>query len=372
MNVDNAAKQNNHISNDLTQDSCKVFEYASKLPNGGLFFKHDPDVNLFAIIAIHSTAMGPALGGCRLVNYPNIELAVEDAVRLARGMSYKAAITGIPTGGGKAVLIKPEKIDNPEKYFESFAKFVNTLGGKYITAMDSGTSLKEMDIIAKHSKYVASLTVDNGFSHGDPSPYTAAGVIEGMKAAIKFQLNKEDFKDLSVAIQGAGHVGKIIAEDLYKLGAKLIVSDINPEATDYCKNKLNAKIVDPSEIHKVPSDIFSPCALGASINDTTINELNTKIIAGSANNQLKAHYHGEMLLKKGILYATDYVINSGGLIFAESLYSNHDQDKVMEKIKNINTSLLNIFEKSKKLNLPTNIIANQVAEEILRNNGDNI
>ena len=160
------------------------------------FFRHSCsplliwEVNLFAIIAIHSTALGPALGGCRLLSYSNIDSAVEDAVRLAKGMSYKAAITGVPTGGGKAVLIKPDNIENPEKYFESFAKFINTLGGKYITAMDSGTSLTEMDIIAQHTPYVASLTTDNNYSHGDPSPFTAEGVLEGIKAAVQFKLNK--------------------------------------------------------------------------------------------------------------------------------------------------------------------------------------
>tara|TARA_R110000868_G_scaffold38572_3_gene134740 strand:- start:6461 stop:7579 length:1119 start_codon:yes stop_codon:yes gene_type:complete len=372
MNANNIAKKNNQIQNDLMQDNCKIFEHAAQLPNGGLFFKHDPEVNLFAIIAIHSTALGPALGGCRLLSYPNINSAAVDAIRLARGMSYKAAITGISTGGGKAVLIKPNKIENPEKYFKSFAKFVNTLGGKYITAMDSGTSLKEMDIIAKYTPYVASLTTDDELSHGDPSPFTAVGVFEGIKAAVKFQLNKDSLKDLTIAMQGVGHVGKPLAQELYKAGAKLIVADIDSDATDYCKQKFNAQVVSSQDIHKAKCDIFAPCALGSSINDVTIDELNTKIIAGSANNQLQHHSHGEILHKKGILYATDYVINSGGLIFAESLYLNNNKEKVFNKIKNINTSLINIFEQSHKLNLPTNIIANQIAEAKLRENGDNI
>lgn len=372
MNANNIAQKNNNSESNFINQSSKVFEYASKLPNGGLFFKHDPEVNLFAIIAIHSTALGSALGGCRLINYSNIDLAIEDAVRLAKGMSYKAAITGIPTGGGKAVLIKPDHIENKQKYFESFAKFVNTLGGKYITAMDSGTSLEEMDIIAKHTPYVASLTTDNDFSHGDPSPYTAFGVLEGIKAAVKFKFNKESLKDLTIAMQGVGHVGRPLAAELHKEGAKLIVADTNKEATDYCAQKFGAKVVGTDEIYKVECDIFSPCALGASVNNDTIKELNTKIIAGSANNQLKHSENGEMLHNKGIIYAPDYVINSGGLIFAESLYNKNNNKEVFNKIKNIKTSLINIFEESQKQNLPTNLIANQIAENILRSNGDNI
>jgi len=372
MSANNIATTNNNLDNIFTHQSCKVFEYASQLKNGGLFFKHDPEVNLFAIIAIHSTALGPALGGCRLINYPNVDAAVEDAVRLARGMSYKAAITGMPLGGGKAVLIKPDKIEDKEKYFKAFAEFVNTLGGKYITAMDSGTSLEEMDIIAKYTPYVASLTVENDMSHGDPSPYTAFGVLEGIHAAAEFKLKKNNLKDLTIAIQGLGHVGHPLATELHKLGAKLIVADTNKEATDYCAQKFNAEVVAPDEIHKVECDIFAPCALGAIINDETIKELNCRIIAGSANNQLKKSIHGEMLHKNGILYATDYVINSGGLIFAESLYNKNNNAEVFNKIKNIKSSLLNIFAESNKQNLPTNLIANQIAEKKLRDHGDKI
>lgn len=345
----------NNISN--------ILDAAKSVPNGGLHIKHDPETGLIAIIAIHSTALGPALGGCRFIEYSTIEEAITDALRLARGMSYKAAITGVPTGGGKAVIMKPKNIDDLEKFFGKFGQFVEQLGGKYITAMDSGTSLKEMDIIAKHTKHVASLTAENTLSHGDPSPYTAYGVLRGIQAAMLYKHKRNSLKDVKVAIQGVGHVGIDLAARLSKHGAKLYVADVNQEALQHCKDEFDAEIIDPDKIHAVECDVYSPCAYGAVINDKTINEIKAPIIAGSANNQLAKKEHSKTLHEKGILYAPDYVINAGGLIFAHALYANLGEHQAFERVENIYHSLLDIFEQSLQKDMPTDDISDHLAKQ---------
>lgn len=340
-----------------------IFKAAESLPNGGLHFKHDPETGLKAIIAIHSTALGPALGGCRFIEYKSTEDAIIDAMRLARGMSYKAAIAGVPTGGGKAVIIKPKEIKNREAFFGKFGQFVEQLGGKYITAMDSGTSLPDMDIIAKHTKYVASLTSENTLSHGDPSPFTAYGILRGIQAAVLHKFNKNSLQNLKVAVQGVGHVGLDLVGRLSKHGAKVFVSDVNEHALNHCKNEFNATIVAPDEIYAVDCDIFSPCALGSVINDNTIPQIKAPIIAGCANNQLAKKEHSKILHEKGILYAPDYVINSGGLIFAHALYANLGEHQAFEQVENIYHSLLDIFKQSEKNNMPTDDISDHIAKQ---------
>lgn len=340
---------------------ANTFDLAENLPNGGLHIQHDPETGLKAIIAIHSTALGPALGGCRFIEYNSIEDAMHDAIKLARGMSYKAAISGVPTGGGKAVIMKPKNIQDREAFFGKFGQFVEQLGGKYITAMDSGTSLAEMDIIAKHTKHVASLTAENTMSHGDPSPYTAYGVLRGIQAAVEYKMQKNSLKDLKVAILGVGHVGLDLVARLHKHGAKLYIADINQQALQHCANEFHAEIVSVDKIHSIECDVFSPCALGGIINDKTINEIKAPIIAGSANNQLATKEHGEQLYKKGILYAPDYVINAGGLVFAHALYANLGEHQAFNSIENIYHSLLNIFEQSHQNTMPTNEISDYIA-----------
>lgn len=344
-----------------------VFNYAKLVPAGGLHFKNDPDTGLKAIIAIHSTALGPSLGGCRCLSYNDEEEAIFDAIRLATGMSYKAALANVATGGGKAVLIKPEVIPNHEKYFASFGKFVEQLGGKYITAIDSGTSIKDMDIIAQYTSHIASLTTRQN-SHiisGDPAPYTAFGVYKGLKAAVKFKLGKENIQGLTIAIQGVGNVGYLLAELLHKDGAKLIVADTNEDNTTICQQKFQAKIVSVNEILFQECDVLSPCALGGILHKDNIMQIKAKIIAGAANNQLLESNDGKLLLQQGILYTPDYLINAGGLIFAHSLYTQDKRDKVIKKIEHIYTSSLEIFNESKKNNLPTNIIADNLAKQKL-------
>lgn len=336
-------------------------DYALSHGFGDLHFKVDSDTGMKAIIAIHSTKLGPALGGCRFIEYPNTQTAVQDAMRLARGMSYKAALVNLPLGGGKSVIIKPHGEYDRTAYLHRFGQFINELGGRYITALDSGTELSDMDIIAEHTPYVASLSSHNG----DPSPYTAKGVVRGIQAAVSFKLGKNDLNGLHIAIQGLGHVGYLIAQHLHDLGVRLTVADISTHLVDRAVRELGATAVPTETIHKVPCDVFSPCALGAIINDITLQQLQTTIIAGAANNQLAHTYHGQKLHDKGILYATDYVINAGGLIFAASKYLHTPAHRVTQQIDGIGTTLTEIFTRSAQDNRPVSAIADTMAQEIL-------
>jgi len=355
MSVDNITNNNQAMVED------DFLEYAMAHDFGDIHFKVDPETGMKAMIAIHSTKLGPALGGCRFIEYPSTEAAIKDAMRLARGMSYKAASVNLPLGGGKSVIIKPKGAFNRAGYMHKFGAFVNELNGRYITALDSGTLLSDMDIIAEHTDYVASLSKYNG----DPSPSTAKGVLRGIQAAVAFKLGKDSLKGIHVAIQGLGHVGYLLAKHLHELGATLTVADISPAAVDMAINEFGAKAVSTEVIHKVPCDVFAPCALGAIINDISIPQLQTTIIAGAANNQLAHTIHGKKLHEKGILFAADYVINAGGLVFAASKYLHTSEDKVNEQINGIYTSLTEIFTRSAKDNLPASEIADTLAKEKL-------
>lgn len=347
--------------NDILINQENFIEYGIQRGFGDIHIKMCPQTGLQSIIAIHSTKLGPALGGCRLIEYSSPFAALYDAMRLARGMSHKAAVVGLPLGGGKGVIIKPPKAFDRKKYFEVFGQFVESLGGRYITAIDSGTTLADMDIIHTQTRHIASLSKENA----EPSLYTSEGVLKGIQAAVYHKLGKSNLTDLHVAIQGIGKVGYGLAKFLHKLGVKLTVSDINQSLCDQAEQELGASVVDNQEIHKVACDVFSPCALGGVINDTTIKELNTSIIAGAANNQLARSYHGHLLHEKGILYAPDYIINAGGLIFASSFYFKNDASVVQSQINNIYDSMLNIFERSQKDNTPCSVIADKIAEEKL-------
>ena len=341
--------------------SDDFLEYALKHGFGDLHFKVDPQTGMKAIIAIHNTKLGPALGGCRFIEYPNTAAAIDDAMRLARGMSFKSALANLPLGGGKSVIIKPALAYDRSAYMHRFGQFVEELGGRYITALDSGTQLSDMDMIAEHTTYVASLSSYNG----DPSPSTAKGVLRGIQAAVSFKLGRENMNGLHIAIQGLGHVGYDVARHLHDLGARLTVADINPFMVEQAVREFGANSVSTADIHKVPCDVFSPNALGAIINDTSILQLQTTIIAGAANNQLAHTYHGQRLHDQGILYAPDYVINAGGVIFAASKYFNtpiHVTDKQIDGIQSV---LLAIFERSRMENRPTSEIADTMAQEKL-------
>ncbi|HAF87144.1 MAG TPA: amino acid dehydrogenase [Legionellales bacterium] len=342
----------------LATNSPDILDYALSHGFGNLHLKVDKQTGMQAIIAIHNTHRGPALGGCRFIEYANCTAAMLDAMRLARGMSYKAALANLPLGGGKAVIIKPSQEFDRKAYFSCFGRFVHQLNGQYITALDSGTELTDMDVIHQHTPFVASLTRYNG----DPAPFTAQGVFVGIKAAIAYKLQRRSLKGLHVAIQGLGHVGLLVARFLHQEGAILTVADIDTLKEKQVADELGATLVATDEIHKVPCEVFSPCALGAVLNDDTLKELQTSIIAGAANNQLAHSYHGQILHDNNILYAPDYVINAGGLIFAASKYLNIPAAEVTQKIEYIGQALTDIFKHSQQQNLPTNLIADNLAQ----------
>ena len=341
---------------------ANFFDYAASHDFGEIHIKIDPKTGMRAIVAVHSTKLGPALGGCRFIEYPNTDTALYDAMRLARGMSYKAASVGLPLGGGKAVIIKPQADYDHTGYFEAFGQFVDSLGGRYITAMDSGTELADMDIIRENTPYVATCSK----LQGDPSPSTVQGVLYGIQAAAEFKWQNPSLKNLHIAIQGLGHVGYGLAEKLHAMGVKLTVADVNPAACERAANTLQAKVVSTDEIHTLDCDIFAPCALGGILNDESIKALKAPVIAGGANNQLAHSYHGQVLHDLGILYAPDYVINAGGLIFAADNYLDSLGKPLDKQLAQINTSLTEIFERSARENKPTSTIADTIAQEKLK------
>jgi leucine dehydrogenase len=341
-----------------------VFEYANELQYGELHLCHDPRTQLRAIVAIHNLNRGPAIGGCRFIPYPDSDAAIRDAMRLARGMTYKAAISNLPHGGGKAVIVRPAELtpDTRRPLFERFARFIDSLGGRYITCEDSGTGVEDMNVIKTETDHVLGYDPESG-SSGDPSPLTALGVRRGIEAAVKFRYARDDMEGLRVAIQGVGHVGYYLAGELDELGAELIVTDIDAEAMNRCAEEFGAETVDPESIYDVECDILAPCALGAVINDATIPRLTCDIVAGASNNQLAEARHGAALKERGILYAPDYALNAGGLINVAQEYAGYDADEVREKVYAIYDTLLEIFERADARDQATNVVADRLAEE---------
>lgn len=338
--------------------------YAEFLNFGDVHIKFDHATGLRAIIAIHNLKRGPAIGGCRLIPYTTTDDALEDALRLAYMMSYKAAINNLPHGGAKAVLMLPKVIKNREAYLEAFGRFVNELGGRYITAVDSGTSPKDMDIIARQTKFVT-CTTGSGNS-GDPSPQTAFGVFRAIEAAVKFKLNKDNLNGVHVAIQGVGNVGYYLAKELHARGAQLTVCDVNRTNLQRVVDEFGVQVCEPEAIYDIDADVFSPCALGAVLNLEHIKRLKIGIVAGSANNQLAHHQHGVALHERGILYAPDFLINAGGLIHVAVIYDHATAQQAREQISKIYDTLMIIFAKAKQENRPTNEIAEAMALERLR------
>lgn len=342
--------------------SDELLNYAKKLGFGELFFKIDQTNQLCAIVAIHSTHLGPALGGCRFIEYKSIELAIHDALRLAQGMSYKAALAHLPLGGGKTVLMRPKEISDRSAYFRSVGRFVNEFKGRYIIAMDSGVIIEDMDAIALETPYV----VTTSKHKGNPAPYTALGVLYGIEAAVKFKLHRDHLEGIHVAIQGMGHVGFALANALLKKGARLTICDNNIELIKPYAKDLQATIVDPEEIYAVKCDVFSPCALGGVLNDKSIAQLNTEIVAGAANNQLAEPCYAEILHKKRILYAPDYVINAGGLIYAYAEYRNRlNREHVVQHISTIYSTLFEIFKCADREDKPPSMVADSLSESQL-------
>lgn len=342
-----------------------ILEYAADMNCQELHMVVDKSTDLKAIIAIHSTLMGPALGGCRCIEYPGTLDAVIDAIRLAQGMTYKAAIANLPLGGGKMVLLKPKNIQDRIAYFRSVGRFVNTLNGRYITAVDSGTSVEDMDIIATETLFVTS-TTESDFSVSDPSVMTANGIVRGIEAALQFKFGNSSLKGIHVAIQGLGHAGYNLAKRLYAAGAKLTVYDVKEELVERGVNEFNAKRVSNLEaLLALESDVFAPCALGAVLDDHSISLLKAPIVAGSANNQLAEPRHGQTLQDRGILYVPDYVINAGGLIYVAAEYHQISERESLEKINGLYDTLIEIFKRSEKEKKTPDEIADTIAKERL-------
>lgn len=328
----------------------KIFEIMETKDYENVILCHDKTSGLKAIIAIHDTTLGPALGGCRMWTYDSEEDAINDALRLARGMTYKNAAAGLNLGGGKAVIIGNPRTDKSEALFRSFGRYVESLKGRYITAEDVGTNVKDMEYIRYETKYVAGLPETSG----DPSPFTAYGVYRGMQAAAEEIFGTSDLRGKVVAIQGVGNVGYNLAKHLYEEGARLIVTDIFEDNVKRAVEEFKAEYVKPDEIYGVGCDIFAPCALGAIINDETIPQLKCKIVAGSANNQLKEERHGDILQQKGILYVPDYIINSGGVInVADELNpSGYNRERAMRKVSMIYDTVKKSLKRLKRKMFP--------------------
>lgn len=340
----------------------EIMTYMEEYDYEQLVFCQDKSSGLKGIIAIHDTTLGPALGGTRMWTYNNESDAIEDALRLAKGMTYKNAAAGLNLGGGKAVIIgDPRKDKNPEM-FRAFGRYIQSLSGRYITAEDVGTEVQDMDLIHMETDYVTGISPEFG-SSGDPSPKTAYGIYKGMKAAAKEAFGSDSLEGKKVSVQGVGHVAYTLCEYLHKEGAELIVTDINKEAVNRAVEAFGAKAVDPNDIYAVDCDIYAPCALGATINDDTLKVLQAKVIAGSANNQLQTPKHGEILHQKGIVYAPDYVINSGGVINVADELIGYNESRALKKVDGIYDILLNVFDISKRENIPTSVAADRMAEK---------
>lgn len=349
--------------NFFTDKMPSHLSFFQQLKFGELHIKQDESSGLLAIIAIHSTTLGPALGGCRFLPYSSLEAAIIDAMRLAHSMSYKAAISDLPFGGGKAVIVK-NPTSNRLSVLQAFGKFVQELGGIYITAEDSGTSVADMDVIRTITPYVTGHS-HQLFYYKDPSPLTALGIRRGIEAAVEHRLKRPDLDKIHVAIQGLGHVGYHLAQELHTQGARLTVSDINPKAIERCQDEFKAATVPVEKIHQVDCEVFSPCALSNAINAKNIHEIKAPIIAGSANNQLESPALAEELKKRKILYAPDYVINAGGLIYVSAQYTHKNEHVAHDKIKNIYLTLKNIFTIADKEELSTLTVAQRLAEQRL-------
>ncbi|KZK93060.1 MULTISPECIES: Glu/Leu/Phe/Val dehydrogenase dimerization domain-containing protein [unclassified Pseudovibrio] len=325
-----------------------------------IVFATDNETGLKAIIAVHNTNRGPGLGGCRMWNYASANEALTDVLRLSKGMTYKNALADLALGGGKSVIIANPRTDKTPELLRAFGRHINRLSGSYITAEDVGISSDDMEIIGSETQFARG-TDATGF--GDPSPYTALGTFVGIKAAAKHKFGSEDLSGLTVSLKGLGHVGYDVARQLHEAGANLIVSDIYDPAVTRAIEELGASSVSPDDAHLVKADIFAPCALGGGLNAATIPELKVAVVAGAANNQLETQEDGTALMKRGILYAPDYAINAGGVISVALGEPGASDSIVRQKTLAIGGTLAQIFDRADAEKRPTNIIADELAEE---------
>ena len=325
-----------------------------------LHLAQDPVTGLRAIIAIHDTRLGPALGGCRYLAYPDDDSALRDAIRLAQGMSYKAALAGLPHGGGKAVILRPAHVPDRAALFEAFGRMVETLGGRYITAVDSGTSSLDMDCVALHTRHVTSTQ-----AAGDPSPCTALGVFAGIRASALARLGSDDLEGLRIAVQGLGNVGYALAEQLAAAGAELLVSDLDPGRVQLAVEQLGAHPVASDALLTTPCDILAPCGLGGVLNAQSAPQLRCAVVAGAANNQLASPDIADLLEARGILYAPDYVINSGGLIHVALRHRGDDMPAITAHLARIGQRLTDIYAHAQADKRSPARVADALAERLL-------
>lgn len=339
----------------------KVFELMQEHDFEQVVYNYDEESGLRAIICIHDTTLGPALGGTRMWQYDNEEEALIDVLRLARGMTYKAAAAGLNLGGGKAVIFGDADKDKSEGLWRAFGRFVQSLNGRYITAEDVNTSVEDMDFVAQETDHVTGLPGTSG----DPSPVTAMGVWKAMKASVEEVYGTRDLNGRTVAIQGVGSVGYYLARHIAEEGGKLIVTDIKEDKINRVKSEFGAEAVEPDEIYGVDCDIYAPSALGAVINDDTIPQLKCDIVCGAANNVLAEERHGDILHEKDILYAPDYVANAGGLmnVYDEMQEGGYDKERALRRTDRIFANIKTVYEISKRDNIPTYKAADILAEE---------
>jgi leucine dehydrogenase len=335
----------------------EIFDLMGEHEHEQVVFFYEPSCGYRGIIAIHDTSLGPALGGTRFWNYASDTEAVVDVLRLARGMTYKAAVAGLNLGGGKSVIVGDNKTTHREMVMRAHGRAVESLGGRYITAEDVGTSVEDMDYIHMETGHVVGMAGKSG----DPSPVTAYGTYRGIKACALKRYGTDALDGRSVVIQGAGHVGYFLAQDLREEGAKVFIADIDESKVDRCVEELGCEAVGADEVYDVDADVFAPCALGAILNDDTIPRLKVEIVAGAANNQLKRQHHAKMLQDREILYAPDYVINAGGLINVYSELAGWSLERSKRKAGEIYRTLLNVFEIAEDAGLTNAEAADEVA-----------
>lgn len=345
---------------DLKNDP--VFGQLSFDKHEQIVFCNDEDTGLKAIIGIHNTTLGPALGGTRMWQYKSEWEALNDVLRLSRGMTFKSAITGLNLGGGKAVIIGDAKTQKNDHLMRKFGEFVNSLSGKYITAEDVGMETRDMDIIREVTPHVTGVSEAIGGS-GNPSPVTAYGVYMGMKAAAKYKFGSDNLEGKKVLVQGVGHVGETLVKHITDEGAKVILNDISESRLEELSKKYNANVVLGNDIYGLDIDIYAPCALGATLNNDTINQLQAKVIAGAANNQLANEIkHGKLLQEKGIAYAPDFLINAGGIINVYAEVAGYGKDESLKRTENIYNTTLEIFDLAQKENITTHRAALNIAQ----------
>lgn len=355
---------------DNSNAQVSVFDQIGKHEHEQVVFCSDAASGLKAIIAIHNTTLGPALGGLRMWPYKSEAAALKDVLRLSRGMTYKAAIAGLNLGGGKAVIIGDPRKQKNEHLFRAFGRYVDSLAGRYITAEDVGMELRDMEWIRMETKYVTGIPVPLGGS-GDPSPYTGYGVYMGVKASAKMAFGSDSLEGKKVAVQGAGNVSYHLVKNLTKEGAKVYICDIFAEKAEHIAKEFGAEIVSPEAIYDLDVDIFSPCALGGVVNDDTIDRIKAPVIAGGANNILEdENTHGQQLIDKGVVYAPDYVINAGGLINVANELEGYNHERASQQITRIYDTMIDILSYSKEHNLPSIQASNILAKKRIENIGN--